>query len=151
MTVIATGLTASVEQADFDESLRARDDRYALAALTGFGAASARHLFSDQPERALAEIEEPLTEEEAQATIRQMGYFVTKITVYPEHRVLPRQSKQQFAVYAHYTDGTVEDITRRAQYESNDPDIAVVDGAGLVRTLEMSGELSPGTVASRSA
>ncbi|HLJ92959.1 MAG TPA: DUF1553 domain-containing protein [Gemmataceae bacterium] len=65
---------------------------------------------------------------------------VTKITVYPEHRILTRQNKQQFAVYAHYSDGSVEDITRRAQYDSNDTDIAVVDGAGLVRTLAMSGE-----------
>ena len=65
---------------------------------------------------------------------------VTKISVYPEHRVLPRQSKQQFAVYAHYTDGTVEDITRRAQYESNDTEIATVEERGLVRTLGMSGE-----------
>ncbi len=40
---------------------------------------------------------------------------------------MTRNSKQQFAVYAHYTDGTVEDITRRAQYESNDQEIAVVD------------------------
>src|SRR5262245_5167545 len=40
---------------------------------------------------------------------------VTKITVYPEHRVLNRQNRQQFAVYAHYSDGTGEDITRRAQ------------------------------------
>ena len=52
---------------------------------------------------------------------------VTKISVFPEHRVMPRQGKQQFAVYAHYSDGTVEDITRRAQYECNDPDIAAVD------------------------
>ena len=65
---------------------------------------------------------------------------VTKISVYPEHRVLPRQSKQQFAVYAHYTDGTVEDITRRAQYESNDTEIATVEERGLVHTLNMSGE-----------
>ena len=65
---------------------------------------------------------------------------VTKISVYPEHRVLSRQSKQQFAVYAHYTDGTVEDITRRAQYESNDPEIATVEERGLVHTLGMSGE-----------
>jgi hypothetical protein len=65
---------------------------------------------------------------------------VTKITVYPEHRVLTRHNKQQFAVYAHYSDGSVEDITRRAQYESNDQEIAVVDGAALVRTLAMSGE-----------
>jgi len=65
---------------------------------------------------------------------------VTKITVFPEHRVLPRHSKQQFAVYAHYSDGTVEDISRRAQYESNDTEIAVVDERGLVKTLGMSGE-----------
>ena len=31
-------------------------------------------------------------------------------------------------------------MTRRAQYESNDQEIGVVDGAGLVRTLTMSGE-----------
>ncbi len=65
---------------------------------------------------------------------------VTKITVFPEHRVLPRQSKQQFAVYAHYSDGAVEDITRRAQYESNDTEIATVDERGQVKTLGMSGE-----------
>ena len=40
--------------------------------------------------------------------------------VYPEHRVMTRNNRQQFAVYAHYSDGTVEDVTRRAQYESND-------------------------------
>src|SRR5205085_7814958 len=65
---------------------------------------------------------------------------VTKISVYPEHRILSRQNKQQFAAYAHYSDGSVEDITRRAQYESNDTEIAVVESSGLVRTLQMSGE-----------
>ena len=60
--------------------------------------------------------------------------------VFPDHRVMTRNNKQQFAVYAHYSDGTVEDITRRAQYESNDQEIAVVDDGGLVRTLAMSGE-----------
>ena len=65
---------------------------------------------------------------------------VTRITVFPEHRILSRQGKQQFAVYAHYSDNTVEDVTRRAQYESNDQEIAVVDGSALVRTLAMSGE-----------
>jgi len=65
---------------------------------------------------------------------------VARISVYPEHRVLPRNGKQQFAVYAHYTNGTVEDITRRAQYECNDPDIAAVDANGQVRTLALSGE-----------
>ncbi len=65
---------------------------------------------------------------------------VTKITVYPEHRILQRDSQQQFAVYAHYNDGTREDITRRAQYESNDQEIAIVNESALVRTLDMSGE-----------
>src|SRR5436190_15071882 len=65
---------------------------------------------------------------------------VTKITVFPEHRVVPRSNRQQFAVYAHYTDGSVQDVTQRAQYESNETDVAVVDGAGLVRSLDMSGD-----------
>src|SRR6185436_8685632 len=43
-------------------------------------------------------------------------------------------------VTAHYSDGTTQDVTQRAQYESNDTEIAVVDGAALVRSLEMSGE-----------
>ncbi len=65
---------------------------------------------------------------------------VTRINVVPEHRVMTRGNHQQFAVYAHYSDGAVEDITRRAQYDSNDQEIAVVEGGGLVRTLAQSGE-----------
>jgi hypothetical protein len=65
---------------------------------------------------------------------------VQRISVYPAHRVMGRNAKQQFAAYAHYSDGTVEDITRRAQYESNDQEIAIVNEGGLVRTLALSGE-----------
>jgi hypothetical protein len=65
---------------------------------------------------------------------------VTRISIFPEGRTLPRNGRQQFAVYAHYSDGSVEDITRRAQYDSNDTDVATVDGNGLVRTLALSGE-----------
>jgi hypothetical protein len=65
---------------------------------------------------------------------------VTKITVFPEHRILSRKNKQQIAACAHYSDGTVKDITRRAQYESNDGEIAAVADSGLVSTLDMSGE-----------
>jgi hypothetical protein len=65
---------------------------------------------------------------------------VTRLTVYPEHRIIARHNRQQFSVQAHYSDGSVEDVTRRAQYESNDSDIAVVDGAALVHTLDPSGE-----------
>ncbi|MGL4552731.1 MAG: DUF1553 domain-containing protein [Gemmataceae bacterium] len=65
---------------------------------------------------------------------------VTRISVYPPHRVMSRNNTQQFAVYAHYTDGAVEDITRRAQYESNDQEIATVNETGVVHTLALSGE-----------
>jgi hypothetical protein len=65
---------------------------------------------------------------------------VTRITVYPEQRIIPRNNRQQFSVHAHYSDGSIVDVTQRAQYESNDPDIAVVDITGLVRSLDMSGE-----------
>ena len=67
---------------------------------------------------------------------------IQKLEVYPAHRVLTRQNKQQFAVYAHYSDGSVEDVTRRAQYESNNPEIVAIDATGLVRTLNLSGEAS---------
>src|SRR5262249_47195182 len=65
---------------------------------------------------------------------------VTGISIAPDHRIMTRQNKQQFAVYAHYSDNSVEDITRRAQYESNEQEIAVVESTGLVRTLALSGE-----------
>src|SRR5262249_12063505 len=65
---------------------------------------------------------------------------VTRIEGKPAHRVLTRNNKQQIAVYAQYSDGSIEDITRRAQYDSNDTEIAAVEASGLVRTLQMSGE-----------
>jgi hypothetical protein len=64
---------------------------------------------------------------------------VTRISIYPEHRILPLQSRQQLAVVAHYSDGTVEDVTRQAQYESNFTDVAKIDSTGLVQTLSHPG------------
>src|SRR5262249_41852070 len=65
---------------------------------------------------------------------------VTGIDIYPPQRVMTRQNKQQLAVYARYSDGSVEDITRRTQYDSNDTEVAIVDNDGLVRSLALSGE-----------
>ena len=59
---------------------------------------------------------------------------VTRISVYPAARVLAPQDRQQLAFLAHYSDGTAVDITRRAQYQSNDAEIAEVDSVGVVRT-----------------
>ncbi len=65
---------------------------------------------------------------------------VTRISIFPDRQILTRKNHQQFAVLAHYSDGSVIDVTQSAQYESNDQDIAIVDGAGLVRTLDLGGE-----------
>lgn len=65
---------------------------------------------------------------------------VTKITVVPENRVVDRNTKQQLAVYAHFSDGSVEDVTRRAQFESNDTEIATVNESGVVATLSLTGQ-----------
>lgn len=65
---------------------------------------------------------------------------VMKISVYPEQRVLNSDGHQQLAVLAHYTDGSIEDVTRRAQYESNETDIATVEASGLVNVGKTSGE-----------
>jgi hypothetical protein len=65
---------------------------------------------------------------------------VTRISVFPESRVVERKGRQQLAVYAHFSDGSVEDITRRAQYETNDPDVAAVSESGVVSTQAMTGQ-----------
>lgn len=65
---------------------------------------------------------------------------VVKVSVQPETRVLTRNNRQQIAVIAHYSDGSTADVTQRAQFESNDQEIAVVDGTGLVRTQDLSGD-----------
>jgi hypothetical protein len=65
---------------------------------------------------------------------------VSHVEVIPADRTLTRESRQQLAVLAHYSDGHVEDVTRRAQYDSNDIGIAAVDASGLVRTLGLSGQ-----------
>jgi hypothetical protein len=65
---------------------------------------------------------------------------ITKVTVHPDALVIDRQGRQQLAVHAHYSDGTVEDVTRRAQYESNETEIATVTESGLVQTHSLTGQ-----------
>src|SRR5262249_7679722 len=59
---------------------------------------------------------------------------VTRISVFPEKRIISRGNRQQFAVLAHYSDGATEDVTHRPQYESNEPDVAVLDRSALPPT-----------------
>jgi hypothetical protein len=65
---------------------------------------------------------------------------LVKLVMMPAQRVLERQAEQQVAVHAIYSDGSVRDITRQAQYQSNESAVAGVDGDGLVRTFELSGD-----------
>ncbi len=65
---------------------------------------------------------------------------LTRLTVYPERATLTRSGRQQLAVFAEYSDGKIEDVTRRAQFESNEPEVASAGGEGLVSTHDLSGE-----------
>lgn len=65
---------------------------------------------------------------------------VARIEIYPDSRVMPSGSKQQIMVTAHYTDGTTEDVTRWAQYQSNDTEVSTVADGGRVETRELSGQ-----------
>ncbi len=65
---------------------------------------------------------------------------VARIEIFPDVRVLPRGTKQQIIVTAVYTDGRTEDVTRWAQYQSNDTEVGTVADGGLVEAREMSGQ-----------
>jgi hypothetical protein len=67
---------------------------------------------------------------------------VTAIEVVPAARAMERKSRQQIRVFARYSDSSLEDVTRMAQYESNDTEIAEVTEAGVVKTLDLSGEVA---------
>jgi hypothetical protein len=67
---------------------------------------------------------------------------VTSIETVPHQRRLPRGASQQLKVIAHYSDGHHEDITRTAQYESNNSDLAEVDQRGWVQLGEQPGDVA---------
>jgi hypothetical protein len=65
---------------------------------------------------------------------------VDRLEIFPPGRVLDRGATQQVVVTARYTDGRAEDVTRWAQYQSNDLDVVDVADGGQVRTLGHSGQ-----------
>jgi len=73
---------------------------------------------------------------------------VARIEVSPPELVMKPGGSQQLRVIAHLTDGTTEDVTRLTQYESNVPELASVDTAGLVSASPRNdGPPQSGTVA----
>lgn len=64
---------------------------------------------------------------------------VARLEVGPSARVLQAGAKQQLIVTAHYTDGSTEDVTRRAQYQTNEPEVASVGERGQVEAAAIPG------------
>jgi hypothetical protein len=64
---------------------------------------------------------------------------VTRIEVLPTERLLERNSTQQLSVIAHQSDGSTVDVTRVAQFEVNDRELADVSATGLVSTRNVPG------------
>ncbi len=65
---------------------------------------------------------------------------VIGISVYPDHRIVPRRAIQQLAVIAHFSDGSTSDVTRRTEFKSNDEATVDVDRNGVVETQDQFGE-----------
>ena len=63
-----------------------------------------------------------------------------KLAVSPRDRVMDVAGQQQILATAHYSDGSVRDVTAAAGYASNAPLIAEVDRQGIVRTGQVPGE-----------
>lgn len=67
---------------------------------------------------------------------------ITQISVYPAETLMERNGTQQLAVVAHYSDGSTEDVTRTAQFDSNDAEMAEVAVTGLVKTSQLTGSVA---------
>ncbi|QDU44156.1 Bacterial Ig-like domain (group 2) [Symmachiella dynata] len=67
---------------------------------------------------------------------------VTSIQCLPTGRVMDRGAEQQITVVATYSDGSTEDVTRMALFEPNDTEMAESGKTGLVRSLDLSGEVA---------
>lgn len=65
---------------------------------------------------------------------------VERIEVAPRERILVGTNEQQLRVVAYYSDGSSQDVTRQAEYKSQQPDILKVEPSGEVITLDRTGE-----------
>lgn len=67
---------------------------------------------------------------------------VKEIRIAPDHRRMQPDSTQQLSVIAIYSNGSIEDVTRTVQFDSNDTDMAEVDKQGLVNVKQLAGEVA---------
>jgi hypothetical protein len=67
---------------------------------------------------------------------------VARIEVFPTERTMPQNGQQQLLVIAHYTNGATEDVTGTVKFEPNSPEMAEVSVSGLVKTLDLTGDVA---------
>ncbi|HEX7378038.1 MAG TPA: DUF1549 domain-containing protein [Pirellulales bacterium] len=67
---------------------------------------------------------------------------VVRIEVIPGERSMQRGGSQQIITLAHYSDGSIDDVTRVATYDSNDPEMAECSPTGLVATRQLTGDVA---------
>jgi hypothetical protein len=65
---------------------------------------------------------------------------ISRIEVEPKLRTLTNNSRQQLQVTAIYTDGAKRDVTKLAEYKSDEDAVAAPDEGGLLKTGKYSGE-----------
>ena len=63
-----------------------------------------------------------------------------KVTVFPQERRYRKAGTQRLLVLAHYTDGSVRDVTRMAAYDSNDKEMVKVDEIGRLKVGQLTGQ-----------
>lgn len=67
---------------------------------------------------------------------------LTSIEVNPKRMSMRIKTAQQLKVTAHYSDGSTRDVTPMALYEPNDKAMAETDEEGLVKTLDIPGNVA---------
>ena len=67
---------------------------------------------------------------------------VARIEVLPKDRTMTFGCEQQLVTLAHYTDGSVKDVTRSALYEPNDKNMARTEEDGRVTLFDQPGDVA---------
>ncbi|HEX4143276.1 MAG TPA: DUF1549 and DUF1553 domain-containing protein [Pirellulales bacterium] len=67
---------------------------------------------------------------------------VVRVAVVPHDRILDRHARQQLAVLAYSSDGTVKDVTHFAHFETNTPEMGEITPLGLLTTRGPAGDVA---------
>ncbi|MDB5349825.1 MAG: Ig-like protein [Planctomycetota bacterium] len=65
---------------------------------------------------------------------------VSRIEMFPVSRTMTSGQRRQLVVTAVYSDGSTEDVTRFAQYQSNEPEVVIVGEGGQIEARTLAGQ-----------